>query len=478
MDTFSGGGDFMRRPAMRDMLAYIDANPHQNFLVVFDDLSRLARDLRAHFILKEEFQARGVMLRCLNHNFDESPEGEFIEGVLAGKAQLDRKQNRRQVIQKQKARLDSGYWPFRSKNGYSSTVIPGRGKVGQPNKVGLEIIKPALEGFASGNLARKIDVARYLVQRGVWKGRIPDHCADDVTHLLQDPYYCGDIEFKAWGVRRMKGHHEGLISRETFAQIQFRLQKDVAVAKPRKDMAEDFNLRGLITCGACGLHLTGAYSKGRHKRYRYYHCQNRACSLFHKSLRGEIVENDFKMALGRNALQPKIAVAATAIFEKVWAQEADTVKWQDAMMNEKKTELKKKLKDLSELSRKTSSDVVRRTYEDQMEESGKELESIETTPLAASTLSIPYRTAIEKSSEMLKNPLSAWDSFDMDGQHRLFFFLFDARLPYFKNEGYRTADSLSSTRLFEALATTNTDNLDPAGFEPAASSLQMRRSTN
>ena len=30
-----------------------------------------------------------------------------------------------------------------------------------PNKQGLEILKPALEAFAMGNLARKIDVANF-----------------------------------------------------------------------------------------------------------------------------------------------------------------------------------------------------------------------------------------------------------------------------------------------------------------------------
>src|SRR6185369_10903180 len=42
-DTYTGGGDFMNRPEMREMLADIDARPHKKFLVVFDDLKRFAR---------------------------------------------------------------------------------------------------------------------------------------------------------------------------------------------------------------------------------------------------------------------------------------------------------------------------------------------------------------------------------------------------------------------------------------------------
>jgi DNA invertase Pin-like site-specific DNA recombinase len=157
LDSYSGGGDFMNRPAMRAMLDYIDANPHKKFVVIFDDLSRLARDVEFHFKLKVAFRMRDVVLRCLNYNFDESEEGEFTELIFAGKAQLDRKQNRRQVIQKMKARLDAGYWTFGTKRGYDLIKDPRHGKISIPNKDGLGPLREALEAFATGNLPRKID---------------------------------------------------------------------------------------------------------------------------------------------------------------------------------------------------------------------------------------------------------------------------------------------------------------------------------
>jgi DNA invertase Pin-like site-specific DNA recombinase len=36
-DDFTGGGDFMRRPAMRALIDYIDNHPHKKFVIVFDD---------------------------------------------------------------------------------------------------------------------------------------------------------------------------------------------------------------------------------------------------------------------------------------------------------------------------------------------------------------------------------------------------------------------------------------------------------
>ena len=103
-DSFSGGTDFMKRPAMREMLAFIDANPLKEFVVVFDDLARFARNVEFHLKLRAAFKSRNVMLRCLNYSFDDSPEGEYVELIMAGSAELFRKQNRRQVVQKMKAR--------------------------------------------------------------------------------------------------------------------------------------------------------------------------------------------------------------------------------------------------------------------------------------------------------------------------------------------------------------------------------------
>lgn len=471
IDTFTGGGDFMRRPAMRQMLTYIDAYPHKKFLVVFDDLKRFARDVKFHFALKAELVSRDVMLRCLNYNFDDSPEGEFVETLFAAANQLERKQNRRQVIQKMKARLDAGYYPFARKRGYSTDKTPGKCRIRVPNQEGLEILKPALEGFATANLPRKIDMANFLVDRGFWKDRLALRCLDDVTTILNDPFYCGDIEYEPWGVKRMKGQHEGIISPETFTKIQRRLSRDGADLKPRKDTSEDFPLRGLLICDLCGCHLTGSPSRGRTKQYLYYFCQNRKCELYYKSLRKKNIEDDFKELLERNTLKHDVEKLVSLVFDKVWAQESEAIKWHDNLIEQNKIELKKKLKELAEMARKATSDVVIRTYESQIEDTGKELEAIEQLPPVGNDLDVPYRTAFDKSVGLLKNPVSTWDLFDVHGQHELFFFLFEGKLAYSKTQGYRTGDLLSTARLFEEFVNTNSDSVDRTGFEPVASTM-------
>lgn len=98
-DTISGGGDFMKRPGMVALLAFLDDQPSDDWVVIFDDVKRLSRDTRAFLDLRDAFRLRGVHVECLNFKLGDTPEDEFIETIIAAQGALERKQNGRQVSQ-------------------------------------------------------------------------------------------------------------------------------------------------------------------------------------------------------------------------------------------------------------------------------------------------------------------------------------------------------------------------------------------
>lgn len=187
--------DFLDRKDMQDVLRYIDEHPQKPYVVVFDDLKRFARNTAVHIRLRMEFRMRDALLLSPNFKFDDSPEGEFVEQVTAATGELEWKQNRRQVIQKQTARLEAGYWAFGRKLGYDMVKDPLHGKIGIPNKVGLEILGPALEGFATGRFVHKIDAIRFMQSKGIWTGQRAEKYIDKFTEKLRDPYLAGFIEY-------------------------------------------------------------------------------------------------------------------------------------------------------------------------------------------------------------------------------------------------------------------------------------------
>ena len=74
-DTITGGGDFMQRPGMVALLSFLDAQPAERFVAIFDDLKRFARDTRFHLDLRKAFRLRRAKIECLNFKFDDTPEG-------------------------------------------------------------------------------------------------------------------------------------------------------------------------------------------------------------------------------------------------------------------------------------------------------------------------------------------------------------------------------------------------------------------
>ncbi|MEM1150556.1 MAG: recombinase family protein, partial [Pseudomonadota bacterium] len=244
-DDVSGGGDFMKRPGMVALLSYLDAQPSKNYVVIFDDLKRFARDTVFHIKLRKEFKARGASVECLNFNFEDTPEGAFVETIMAAQGELEREQNRRQTIQKMKARLEKGYYVWNNPpRGYRYETKRGEGKVLVRDEPIASIIQEALEGFASGRLESQSEVKRFLEAQPTYPKDLPDGQIrfQRVTELLERVLYAGYIEAPNWEVSLREGRHKGLISFATYQRIQDRI-RGAAKAPCRVDLNEDFPLR-------------------------------------------------------------------------------------------------------------------------------------------------------------------------------------------------------------------------------------------
>ncbi|MEI7765612.1 MAG: recombinase family protein [bacterium] len=464
-DSYTGGGDFMERPAMKKMLSYIDAHPHKKYLVIFDDIKRFARDTEFHFKLRTAFMSRDVSLKCLNYNFDDSPEGRFIETIMAGQAELERHQNKRQVIQKMKSRLELGYWTFGSKKGYTLTKNPEHGKIAISNEEG-EILKQALEGFANGTFIRKIDACRFLVEKGFWEKQSPEKYIDKLAQIIKDPFYAGFIEYPAWEVSRRIGKHKGIITLETFELNQKRLGKLDLGKRIRTDITDEFPLRGLLVCASCENHLTATWCSGRSKKHPYYFCQNKNCESYWKVIKKETVESEFNEILKKTTLKKDVSTIVQKIFDKVWIEEVENIQKLQDNLNSKKTVIEKKISELTNLVISTKSESLKRIYEAQIEAKGEEIEQIDSDiPINNTDLKTPYRTALDKATGLLKSPYAIWLSLDTKEQQNLFYFIFEKKLLYSKKDSYRTNKSPYAIRLFEEFVTTNSLDVEMTRIE-------------
>ncbi len=480
-DSFSGAGDFMDRPGMVALLSFLDKNPAANYIVIFDDLKRLARDTVFYLKLRREFDARGAKVECPNFTFEETPEGQFIETILAAQGELERKQNQRQVIQKMKARLEKGYWPFRALVGYRMIKDPIHGKILKRFEPEASIIKEALEGFGNGRFENKVDVQKFLQLKQLCGGRIINLCSVK-DYLNMAPIYAGYIEYSKWNVARRNGYHEPLIDTPYLNRIEEKL-KGKKRTYLRKDNSLDFPLRGFVLCSECLTPITGSWTTGgggkNKKKHPYYHCKNKKCPMKWKIIKRQVIEDEFEKIL--KSVNPKEGTLELTkkILLDVWSKrmaDAENIKKQnDKALNE----IRAKIRMFVDRIGKTQNETVIKAYEREIEKLTEEEKVLEQKfQQMEGGSKAQFETALEETFTFLKNPYLYWKKEDLASKHLVLKLVFSDNLVYKRGEGFGTAKLSLPLRVFELSELGNCSIVDPSGFEPLTSSLQMRRSTN
>jgi len=437
-DTISGGGDFMKRPGMVALLSFLDAQPDTRFVVIFDDLKRFARDTRFHLDLREAFRRRGASIECLNFKFDDTPEGEFIETIMAAQGALERKQNGRQVAQKMKARMQNGYWIHNPPIGYRYQTVRGHGKLLVPNPPFDAIIKEAFEGYACGRFHTQADVLRFFENQPEFP-RNKDGIirSKRVVDILTQPVYTGHICSETYGINWLKGQHQPLVSIETFEKVQERRQS-ATYAPKRMDIGRDFALRGFACCDGCNAPLRSSWSKGKYKQYAYYLCQTKGCESYGKSIPRDVLENDVGALI--KTLQPTkpLLALATKMFNDAW--NARVMQAQDKITKAKQqlADADKQIDALLDRIVGTTNSRVIKAYEQKISEIERSKAGF--TEVAANHSPNPGRLEelLELSLRFIASPWKLWETGDITIRRTVIKLAFAGRLNYCRNEGART----------------------------------------
>ena len=319
-DDMTGGNT--ARPGMIAMLGYLKQQKIKPTVVIIDDISRLARGLEAHLELRTLLAKAGGKLESPSIEFGEDSDSILVENLLASVSQHQRQKNAEQTVNRMRARTLNGYWCFQAPVGYRYERVSGHGNMLVRDEPNASTIQEALEGFACGRFQTQVEVKRFLESDPIYPKDLPDGTIRNqrVAELLTRPLYAGYIEVPKWDVALRKGNHDGLITYETYEKIQDRLREG-AKASARRDINEDFPLRGFILCDDCDKPLTACWSTSKTgKKHPYYLCPTKGCTSYRKSIRREELEGDFETML--ESLQPSEGVfgMVRAMFKDAWEQ--------------------------------------------------------------------------------------------------------------------------------------------------------------
>ena len=448
-DSITGGGDYLKRPGMKALLAYLDAQPGKNYVVIFDDLKRLARDTAAHIALRKELDSRGASVESCNFRFEETPEGKFIETVIAAQGQLEREQNSRQVLQKMTARVEKGFWPFHAPVGYKHVPSKLGGKVLVRDEPVASIVAEALEGFASNRFASQTEVVRFLESQPEFpkdkpNGKIRPMTA---TRMLKKPVYAGLVYAPKWNVSVREGQHEGLISVATHERIVQKLEKGV-YSPTRIDTREDFILRGAVNCACCGHHITAGWCKGKMgKRYPYYFCVNRDCDMRGKSIRRDKIESEFAALLGE--LQPSDALIKVLVrmLQDMWDMRLKRAEEIALAHKEEVACCETEISELVDRIVETRNPRVIKAYEDRIAHAERrKLVAQEKAGEIAQPL-IPREKVIKLAVNYLSAPKTLWDTGVLELRRLVLKLTFSGRISYCREAGIKLPELTAPFRI-------------------------------
>ncbi|UDF05631.1 recombinase family protein [Asticcacaulis sp. AND118] len=455
------------RPAMKEMLIALRQYKARGIrvVVIIDHIDRLARDYEVHRDLRRKIRNAGGDLECPSMEFRDDIDSEYVEGIQALNSEYQRKKNGEQVIKRMRGRLLDGFYVYNAPVGYDY-IDTERGKILVPQEPVAGVIREALEGFASGRFATQAEVRRFLNSRAEFPkdstGRV--HHAR-VPELLKRVVYSGYVEAPDWNVSLRKGHHEPIISYQTYQRIQQRLAVPVH-APARKDFNEDFPLRGSVCCADCNAPLRAGWTKGRVSYHAYYCCHTKACASYGKSIRREKIEGEFEAVLDTIRPAPALFDAMRVLVKVWWEKVEDDLRKSAVTLKDDLIKLEKKAETLIDLVIDATSLETRTMYEKRLRDIEKEKvairEKIDRKREKTPSFDGAYRTAML----FLSNPSILWKSPVLENKKAVLKLAFAAPLIYSRFDGYRTAETTLPFKVLAQFSDGELGMVDATGIEP------------
>ncbi len=120
-EGISGSSD--RRPGLHEMIAYCQTNKINHVMIT--DTDRLARKESLHFAIKASLYKSGTTVIAVNQPMlDDSPEGSFMDSILAAVNAFQPKITGRKVKTTMELKAKSGWKPGEANLGYLNVTDP------------------------------------------------------------------------------------------------------------------------------------------------------------------------------------------------------------------------------------------------------------------------------------------------------------------------------------------------------------------
>lgn len=421
-------GGVVSRPGMQSLLNYLESNQREKFAVIIDDIKRLARDVQGHFELKTAIYSRGAYLVSPTHKFEDTAEGKFVETILASAGELERNQNRRQVMSRMKARFELGYWPLCYPPGLINIRHELHGKILTPHEPKASIFKEVIERYRDGLHNTQEQVKEFINNKYQELGLRPFISLHGASNVLTNPLYAGWIEYKPWGIPLKKAKHEGFITKETYDKVQEKVNSKSRF-KLRNDYHVDFPMRGYVVCSECKKPLTASWCTGRHgKKYAHYFCKHSECSMCWKTIKKTVLETNFEHFMTSLSPNKDVMKLVRLILLDIWEDRVKIEQESKKITDLKIGEQRLKMNTLIDRVTKTTNEELIRAYEVEITKLQKQESDLLQESSKAAYTQENFGTALDKVLSFMMEPVLMWRSQKYEDKRLLLDMFFEEKL--------------------------------------------------
>ena len=301
-DGYSGAS--LRRPGLDRLRDRVAARSLDVVLITAPD--RLARNYVHQVLLLEELQGHGCEVRFLDRPMSQDPHDQLLLQIRGAVAEYERTLITERMRRGRQRKLEAGLMLPWTRPPFGYRVDPERPR--DPAGIRIEEVEAAIvremfawyaeEAHSFCSLARLLEQRAIRTSTGLRRWNLAS-----IRALLTNPAYAGRVYGNRWHRRGALERRSAtaprqhsamsrvdaprdewilvaeippLVSQEQFDRVQARLVSNRRFAQ-RNNKAHPYLLRGLVSCGLCGL---ACLARTTAHSYRYYSCTGKLPALF------------------------------------------------------------------------------------------------------------------------------------------------------------------------------------------------------
>ncbi len=352
------------RKEFNNMLSFVKNSRQKISYIIVYSVDRFSRSGANAIYITEQLKTQGVNVISVTQPTDSTtPSGSLQQNIQFIFSEYDNQLRREKCMSGVKEALLRGEWCHKPPTGYDTIKENGKRKI---------VVN------AKGKLLRKAFL--WKTEKGLSNEEIKKRLASmglKVSHqfisaLFKNPFYCGLLSHNALEGELVEGHHEKLVSREIFLEVNGILSTNHHGYKTNEERKE-LPLKRFMRCEDCAKFMRGYVVKK--KNLYYYKCNTPGCK---NNKRADDLHKNFSSALERfniNDEEMKDGIAREMIAEY---EERITVKEDEAVKCENQlAEIDKKLERLEErfILEEISAEMFRK-YKDRFNAEKAEIEKL------------------------------------------------------------------------------------------------------